>query len=119
MARPRPRRPHRNVCRIIRVASLWAQAPGILLLPGNCRIFLTDAAFREHYGTGGPIVIWLNLDGREAVVALYEEWSARSAQIVAPPEAKPWGLHEFTAVDVDGNRLRVFYDFATPEREAR
>ena len=30
---------------------------------------------------------------------------------------KPWGLHEFTVADPDGNLFRVFYDFATPERE--
>ena len=36
----------------------------------------------------------------------------RGAQIVAPPESKPWNLHEFTASDPDGNRYRVFYDFA-------
>ena len=29
------------------------------------------------------------------------------------------GLHEFTAADPDGNLFRVFYDFATPERERR
>jgi hypothetical protein len=33
------------------------------------------------------------------------------------PESKSWGLHEFTAADPDGNLFRVFYDFATPERE--
>jgi uncharacterized glyoxalase superfamily protein PhnB len=85
---------------------------------GNCRMFLTSAAFREHYGNPGPVVIWLNLDSNEAVDALYERWRANQATIIAPPESKPWGLHEFTATDPDGNRLRVFYDFATPEREA-
>ena len=33
------------------------------------------------------------------------------------PESKSWGLHEFTAADLDGNLFRVFYDFATPARE--
>jgi hypothetical protein len=28
-------------------------------------------------------------------------------------------LHEFIAADPDGNLFRVFYDFATPERETR
>jgi hypothetical protein len=39
------------------------------------------------------------------------------AKIVSQPESKPWGLHEFTVEDLDGNLFRVFYDFATPERE--
>ena len=40
------------------------------------------------------------------------------AILLSEPESKPWGLHEFTAADPDGNRFRVFYDFATPERES-
>jgi uncharacterized glyoxalase superfamily protein PhnB len=84
---------------------------------GNCRMFLTNAAFREHYGNAGPVLIWLNLDGKEEVDALHRLWSESGAKIVAPPQSKPWGLHEFTAADRDGNLLRVFYDFATPERE--
>jgi hypothetical protein len=34
------------------------------------------------------------------------------ARVVSEPESKPWNLHEFTAMDLDGNLLRVFYDFA-------
>ncbi|HEX6099595.1 MAG TPA: VOC family protein [Thermoanaerobaculia bacterium] len=86
---------------------------------GNCRMFLTDAAFREHSGNSGPVVIWLNLDSKEAVDALHQVWRGNQAKIVSPPESKSWGLHEFTAADPDGNLLRVFYDFATPEREER
>lgn len=84
---------------------------------GNCRMFLTDAAFREHYANTGPVLIWLNLDSKEEVDALYQLWRGNEAKIVSPPESKPWGLHELTAADADGNLLRVFYDFATPERE--
>jgi uncharacterized glyoxalase superfamily protein PhnB len=84
---------------------------------GNCRIFLTNAEFRQQYGNNGPVLIWLNLDGKEAVDALYEQWQNNQAKIIAPLQSKPWGLHEFTAADPDGNLLRVFYDFATPERE--
>jgi hypothetical protein len=47
---------------------------------------------------------------------LYRLWSASKAKLISAPESKPWGLHEFTAADPDGNLLRVFYDFATPER---
>jgi uncharacterized glyoxalase superfamily protein PhnB len=86
---------------------------------GNCRLFLTNAAFREHYGNSGPVVIWLNLDSKEAVDALYELWRGSDAKLISPPESKPWGLHEFTAADPDGNRFRVFYDFATPSGDRR
>jgi len=36
--------------------------------------------------------------------------------LLSAPESKPWGLHEFTAADLDGNLFRVFHDFATPIR---
>jgi uncharacterized glyoxalase superfamily protein PhnB len=79
---------------------------------GDCRIFLTDDAFRGESGTSTPGTVWLNLNSRAAVDDLHAEWSGRGADIVAVPESKPWNLHEFTARDLDGNRLRVFYDFA-------
>jgi len=79
---------------------------------GHCRIFLTNSAFREHYGNSGPVLIWLNLNSKEEVNQLYEQWKGTQAVIVSGPEAKPWKLHEFTAADPDGNLLRVFYDFS-------
>ena len=85
---------------------------------GNCRLFLTNAAFREHYSNISSIVIWLNLDSKEEVNALYERWRGNQAKTISPPESKPWGLHEFTAADPDGNLFRVFYDFGTPLRQS-
>jgi uncharacterized glyoxalase superfamily protein PhnB len=84
---------------------------------GNCRLFLTTPAFREHYRNTGPLLIWLNLDSEEDVDSLHEQWRTNGAKIVSPPASKPWGLREFTVADVDGNLLRVFHDFATPARE--
>ncbi|HEY0143840.1 MAG TPA: VOC family protein [Thermoanaerobaculia bacterium] len=97
----------------------WSDAGGGIagISRGNCRLFLATAAFREHYGTAGPVLIWLNLDSKEEVDVLYERWRENQATIIAPPQSKQWGLHEFTAADPDGNLLRVFYDFATPQRE--
>ena len=88
---------------------------------GDCRIFLTDDAFRGEGSTRAPVVIWLNLDSRTAVDDLHEAWSGSGARIVARPESKPWNLHEFTAADLDGNLFRVFYDFAweLPDRGGR
>jgi len=84
---------------------------------GECRMFLANENFREAYGNVGPILTWLNLSSKDEVNELYRVWNASKAKIISPPESKQWGLHEFTAVDLDGNFLRVFYDFATPERE--
>lgn len=94
----------------------WHGADGIAgVSRGDCRLFLTDDAFRGRHGS--PVVIWLNLDSAQEVDALHESWHRSGATIVAPPETKPWGLHEFTAADPDGNRFRVFHDVATPQRE--
>jgi len=79
---------------------------------GNCRIFLTNHAFREQHGNAAPVLIWLNLNSKHEIDNLYETWSRCDARIVSKPESKPWKLHEFTAADLDGNLFRVFYDFA-------
>ena len=83
---------------------------------GNCRMFLANAAFRKAYGNSGPVLTWLNLESKEEVDTLHRLWGASRAKLISAPESKPWGLHEFTAADPDGNLFRVFYDFATPER---
>jgi predicted lactoylglutathione lyase len=83
---------------------------------GNCRMFLANQQFRKHHGNVGPTLTWLNLESRDDVDELYRVWSASDAKLMSAPESKPWGLHEFTAADLDGNLFRVFYDFATPER---
>ncbi len=38
---------------------------------GDCRMFLTNALFRDYYGTRGPVMIWLNLDSKEDVNELF------------------------------------------------
>jgi uncharacterized glyoxalase superfamily protein PhnB len=78
---------------------------------GSCRLFITNRAFRESYGNTGPILFWLNLESKAEVDDLYKEWKAAQAKIVSEPEDKPWKLREFIAADLDGNLIRVFYDF--------
>jgi predicted lactoylglutathione lyase len=83
---------------------------------GHCRMFLGNQQYRKAYGNVGPALTWLNLDSKEEVDELYRAWSASNAKLMSAPESKPWGLHEYTAADLDGNLFRVFHDFATPER---
>ncbi|MFT4113367.1 VOC family protein [Silvibacterium sp.] len=78
---------------------------------GSSRLFLTNASFREHYGNAGPVVIWINLESKAEVDALFAEWKSSGARFVSEPEDKPWKLREFLAADPDGNLIRVFYDF--------
>src|SRR5262245_28047213 len=70
---------------------------------GDCRLFLANQQYRKRYGNVGPTLTWLNLDSREEVNELYRVWSASDAMLMSAPESKPWGLHEFTAADLDGN----------------
>lgn len=79
---------------------------------GECRMFLTNASFRQHYGNFGTVVVWVNLDNRQEVDELYDRWRQAGAKILAEPEDKPWHLREFRVADPDGNQLRVFYDFS-------
>ena len=82
---------------------------------GDCRLFLTNRAFREQHRNAAPVLVWLNLDGTREVDALHDAWRRSGARIVSPPESKPWKLREFTVADVDGNLFRVFYDFSRDE----
>lgn len=77
----------------------------------HCRLFITNRLFREGYGNTGPILFWLNLESKAEVDELFAEWQAAQAKIVSEPEDKPWKLREFTVADLDGNLIRVFYDF--------
>jgi len=86
---------------------------------GDCRIFLTNAPFRADYGNAGTVMIWLNLNSKAEVDELYQRWSGAGAKILAQPEDKPWHLREFRVGDLDGNQLRVFYDFSWELRRER
>src|SRR5436190_16152735 len=69
---------------------------------GACRIFLTNEQFRASYGTGGPVMVWLNLNSKQEVDELHHRWKQAGAKIVAEPEDKPWNLREFRVKDLDG-----------------
>jgi predicted lactoylglutathione lyase len=92
----------------------WGEAGGGIagISKGQCRMFLTDRAFREQHGNAAPVMVWLNLESKNEVDELHEIWKTSEARIISPPESKPWKLHEFTASDLDGNLFRVFYDFS-------
>ena len=59
---------------------------------GNCRLFLTNRAFRESHGNTGPMLFWLNLASKTEVDELFAQWKVAQAEIVSEPEDKPWKL---------------------------
>jgi uncharacterized glyoxalase superfamily protein PhnB len=75
---------------------------------GDCRLYLTDAPFRQGYANTAPIVVWLNLKSRAEVDALHGAWKQAQARVSSAPQPEPWNLYEFTATDLDGNVFRVF-----------
>ena len=83
---------------------------------GSSRLFLSNAAYRSALGNAAPIVLWLNLNNRAEIDALHAGWASAGVAIDEPPAAKPYKLYEFFAQDLDGNILRVFYDFSWEER---
>jgi uncharacterized glyoxalase superfamily protein PhnB len=95
----------------------WGGAEGGIagISRGNCRLFVTDRSFREPHGNTGPVLFWLNLESKAEVDQLFAEWKTARAKIVSEPEDKPWKLREFIAADLDGNLIRVFYDFRLDE----
>jgi hypothetical protein len=41
---------------------------------GECRMFLTNAPFRQDYGNHGMVMVWLNLNSKQKVDGLYHRW---------------------------------------------
>jgi predicted lactoylglutathione lyase len=86
---------------------------------GDCRMFLTNPSFRAVDGRHSPVIVWLNLTSKQEVDELFERWKAAGARIVESVADKPWSLREFKVADLDGNQLRVFYDFNWEMSEER
>ena len=86
---------------------------------GDCRMFLTNAPFRAVHGPQGPVIVWLNVNSKQEVDELFERWKQAGAKIIEVAEDKPWNLREFRVADLDGNQLRVFYDFNWELEEAK
>ena len=80
---------------------------------GNCRLFVASPSFRESNGNASPVLVWLNHNSTAEVDELFTLWKAAGARIVSEAADTPWNIREFIVADIDGNRMRVFYDFGT------
>lgn len=59
----------------------------------------------QHKGIGSFEVYVSNAD------ALYEELLAKGAKVLGPPVSRPWGLRDFTVIDLEGNRITFAQTF--------
>jgi len=75
------------------------------------RVFLRRRSPQEDRSLG--VVIWLNMASSTEVDELHAEWKERGVRIVDELHTAPHKLREFTAQDLDGNRLRVFFDLGS------
>ena len=82
-------------------------------------VFLTNAPFRAVHGPKSSVIVWLNLNSKQEVDELFERWKDTGAKILEALEDKSWNLREFRVADLDGNQLRVFYDFNWEMSEER
>jgi predicted lactoylglutathione lyase len=76
------------------------------------RIFLrrrTSQAAEQRYS----VTIWLNMGSSAEVDELYAVWKNHGVVISDELHTAAYNLREFTAEDVDGNKLRVFYDLGS------
>ena len=63
--------------------------------------------FRKRAKPFEPAVHWVFADDIDAT---YQELKSFGANIVEPLERKPWGLWQFTVMDLDGNLFYFHHD---------
>jgi uncharacterized glyoxalase superfamily protein PhnB len=81
----------------------------------DARIFLRRRTSQEA-SQGYCVTIWLNMTSAAEVDELYSDWREHGVPMQEELQTAPYGLREFTARDLDGNRLRVFYDMGRQPR---
>jgi predicted enzyme related to lactoylglutathione lyase len=63
--------------------------------------------FRKRTPPFEPAIHWVFA---EDIDASYQELKSSGANIVDPLELKPWGLRQFTVMDLDGNLFYFHHD---------
>ncbi len=67
----------------------------------------TVVFFRKRKQPFEPAIHWVYADDIDAA---YRELKSSGANIVDPLETKPWGLRQFTVMDLDGNLFYFHHD---------
>ncbi len=69
---------------------------------GDCSVFMCEK------GQGNPgSWICLNVNSREALDQIFQEYTTSGADIVEKPIDRPWGMCEMIVKDIDGNVFRM------------
>lgn len=66
---------------------------------------LLIARTAEHKGIGSFEVYVSDAD------LLFDELSGKGAKVLGPPASRPWGLRDFTVIDLEGNRITFAQTF--------
>src|SRR6266498_5291830 len=56
---------------------------------GNCRIFLTNHAFREQHGNAAPVLIWLNLNSKTKLITCTRRGAAATHELFLSQSRNP------------------------------
>lgn len=83
----------------------------------DARLFLRRRTPQEAED-GYRVTVWLNMASNAEVDELYAEWKDRGVLMVGELKTANYNLREFTAQDLDGNRLRVFYDLGGAQAQS-
>jgi len=70
---------------------------------------LSQIAPSDTYGNVGPMLLWFNVESK-SVGEVFAQWTPRTRRGFGRPRTTR-KLREFMAADLDGNLIRVFYDF--------
>ena len=80
----------------------WDDPPAVASASrDNLTMLFTSDGKKAFQSTGMDIMIFL-----QGVEHLYYEYQAKNLKFASPLEEKPWGLKEFSLLDVNGYYLR-------------
>jgi catechol 2,3-dioxygenase-like lactoylglutathione lyase family enzyme len=81
------------------------QQDGLGVLDRDTITILLRARSGEHKGTG---LFYVYVDDADA---LYAELLEKGSRVQGPPDSRPWGLRDFSVLDLEGNRITFAQTF--------
>ena len=93
-----------HYCNAFDFSIAWVHESGEIgaVSHGECGLFL-----RRTPNPVTPVRIWIFVDDVDAAFANFAELGA---DVIEPPETKPWNIRQCTLQDVDGNKIVLHHD---------